>query len=498
MSRRRRATSGLLAAVVSALCAGSVRAEPADGAAPLPARSLEALSLLHQGRFDAASSAFAEISRTRPGDPEGPLFEALTVWWRLIDSPEDEGLRVTIQERLAEAVRRGEGLIERGDVQRGRIFTGTAQLLTAQTEAFSGGYLAAGRAARAGHELLEAALVADPGASDARFALGAYKYFAARLPWLVRLLRVFVRLPGGSLEEGLAALKDAADGGLYFRSEALLLLAYIHSEGDEADLREAHRYLARARRLEPASPLLAAIEARFHFDMGRLADTERIARESLSLAAQAPGVAPAVPALAKLRLAFALFYQYRHREASEVLGQLAPSREDLPRESRPRMDALLERLRESSAAASGAEAPGARSAGSVSPAPLPADREAREAIEKLLAGRPREAADLLGRAATKLPDDAVVRYHFARASQIAGDHVSAERELQRLLSSPGKLPKTLRGWALLRIGAALEARGRAAEAPTYYRRAAGLDGFVFRGAAHDRLAHPEEVFAPEG
>ncbi len=496
----------LMAAGLAVLFVPAAAGRASDSARPstppLPPASLEALSLLHQGRFDAASSAFAEISRRRPGDPEGPLFEALTIWWRLIDLPEDAELRAAIEERLAEAMRRAEDLIGRGDLQRGRIFAGTACLLTAQTQALSGGYLAAGRAARAGHEHLEAALATDPQAADARFALGAYKYFAARLPWLVRLLRVFVRLPGGSVEEGLEALESAASGGVYFRAEALLLLAYIHSENEEEDLRQALGYLARARQIEPSSPLLAAIEAKFLFDLGRLGECERAARESLGLTAGMTGVAPAVPALARLRLAFALYYQYRHGEAMTELEQLGSSRMNLSPDARARMDGLLARLRDDSAGlAQGEKADGiggAKEASSISAAPLPADARAREAIRRLQAGKPGEATAELERAAAQWPEDTVVRYHLARAYQIAGDHLKAEQELQRLLSSSGRVPKTLRGWALLRIGAAMEADGRVDEAFSYYRRGESLRGFLFRAAAADRLKHPAESFFPEG
>ncbi len=496
----------LTAAGLAFLCFPSAASRASDSVRPPtpppPSASIEALSLLHQGRFDPAASAFAEISRRRPGDPEGPLFEALTIWWRLIDLPEDDGLRAAIEERLAEAMRRAEELIGRGDIQRGRIFAGTACLLTAQTQAVTGGYLAAGRAARAGHEHLEAALATDPQAADARFALGAYKYFAARLPLLVRILRVFVRLPGGSVEEGLEALESAASGGVYFRAEALLLLAYIHSENEEEDLRRALGYLARARQIEPSSPLLAAIEARFLFDLGRLGECERAARESLRLTAGMTGVAPAVPAMARLRLAFALYYQYRHGEAMAELDRIGSSRGHLSPDARARMDGLVARLKEDTGGvAPGGQADGAdgsKEASSISAAPLPADARAREAIHRLQSGKPGEAAADLESAAAQWPEDAVVRYHLARAYQIAGDHQRAERELERLLASGGRVPKTLRGWALLRLGAAMEADGRAEQALSYYRRGESLKGFLFRAAAADRLKHPAESFFPEG
>src|SRR5262245_36190962 len=91
--------------------------------------------LLHQGRFDAASGSVHEVSVDRPLAPEGPLFEALTTWWRLLDKPKDPGLLKVLDERLQETVKRSELLLGGPDAQRGRIFAGTALVLIAQSRA---------------------------------------------------------------------------------------------------------------------------------------------------------------------------------------------------------------------------------------------------------------------------------------------------------------------------------------------------------------------------
>jgi tetratricopeptide (TPR) repeat protein len=492
---------------LSAFLLGVATPGPLQAGLEPTAATREALTRLHQGRFDEAASSFREISQRRREDPEGPLFEALTAWWRLLDIPDDPEIRPVLEERLGEAIRRGEDLIEAGDTQRGKIFAGTAYLLAAQTRAFSGSYLSAGRAARAGHRLLEEALSSDSGAADARFAMGAYKYFAARLPWLVRLLRVFIRLPGGSIEEGLSELSVAAADGSYFRTEALLLLTYIYSEDGEEDTRRGLDYLREARELEPDSPLLTAIEARLLFAIGRLDEAERTARAAMEMAERIQGVAPGIPALARLRVALALYYQYRPKEAMEMVGQLDSGRAHLSPEARDSLDRLDRRLRRDlglGPAAVPEPIPGAggrdkkRSTRLVAAAPMPPSGPARAALATLRAGRPDEAATALARATVEAPEDPVLRYHLARAHQMAGDHEKATEELRRLLSSGVKLPKTLRGWALIRMGAALEASGHHDRARSYFREGSTLRGFVFSRAATDRLMHPEESFFPEG
>jgi tetratricopeptide (TPR) repeat protein len=498
----------VLQLALSALLLGVATPETLQAGLEPTAATREALSRLHQGRFDEAASSFREISLRRREDPAGPLFAALTAWWRLLDVPDDPDIRPVLEEKLGEAIRRGEDLIEAGDTQRGKIFAGTAYLLAAQTRAFSGSYLSAGRAARAGHRLLEEALSSDPGVADARFALGAYKYFAARLPWLVRLLRVFIRLPGGSIEEGLSELSVAAADGRYFRTEALLLLTYIYSEDGEEDTRRGLGYLREARELEPDSPLLTTIEARLLFGIGRLHEAEGTARAAMEMAVRIQGVAPAIPALARLRVALALYYQYRPAEAMEMVGQLASARAHLSPEARDSLDRLDRRLRRDLGLGPAAAATqpisgaggrdGKRSTRLVAAAPVPPDGPARAALATLRAGRPEEAATALAGAAVEAPEDPVLRYHLARAHQMAGDHEKATEELRRLLSSGVKLPKTLRGWALIRMGAALEASGHHDRARSYFREGSTLRGFVFSRAATDRLMHPEESFFPEG
>jgi tetratricopeptide (TPR) repeat protein len=475
------------------------------GQPPLSAETIEALRMLHQGRFDMAASAFGEISRRRPGDPEGPIFEGLTAWWRLLDLPDDSKLRPLLDARLEEAVRRGEDLLGTGQAQRGRILAGTAYLLVAQARAFTGGYMSAGKAARRGHELLEEALAEDPSASDARFALGAYKYYAARLPWIVRLLRIFVRIPGGDAEAGLAALEDAAANGAWFRTEALLLLAYIQSGGDEGDVRMALGYLERAAEVEPGvSPLLAVMRARFLFLMGRLGEAERAASSAIEISGSLEGVAGSVPALARLRLSLAQFYQYRPAEAYSSLELLEGSRGHLPPDAVETFDGLRERILRDRQAAESGVIPAAMGGDPgedlelAAAAPLPAGEEGARALRLMIEGKISEAIAILGALVAGRPEDDVARYHFARLLQMSGDDSRAREHLEAVFSSGKKLPKTLRGWAMIRMGAALEAMDRSEDARTWYGRAASMHGFPFTRAAEDRLKHPEESFSPEG
>jgi tetratricopeptide (TPR) repeat protein len=498
------------ASLVAGLAAGAVLAGgPARAGLDPSEEARAAFSLLHQGRFEAAAAAAARLSATRPADPEGPMLEALTAWWRLLDDPKDRALLSRLDERLGETVRRGEAMAAGADPLRGKVLAGTALVLSAHTRAAARRYFAAGSAARQGHAHLEGAFKDSPEAADAGFALGAYKYYAAKLPFLVRALRVFVFIPGGNREEGLRALAAAAEKGRFFRCESLLLLTHIHSaEEEDGDVREALAHLAKARALEPGSPLFAAVEARLLFSLGRLAAAEAAAREAIRLSEVLPGTAPQIAAMARLRLALTLYYQYRPREALAELSPLLSEEAELLGDAPATVRALHGRLAADlgiSEAASAAAGPPASTGGApvipprlVSAAPVPGHPEAAAAVERLRAGSADVAAAELASVAAREPADAVVRYHLARAYQESGRRADGVAELRRVLADGARIPRTLQGWALIRLGAAMEAEGNRPEAERSYRKAAELRGFVFSRAARDRLKHPADPVPPEG
>jgi len=475
---------------------------PARALSAPSSETLAAISLLHQGRFDAAAAAFAVISKRKPGDPEGPFFEAFVSWWRLLDQPKNRDAQRDFEAQLQEGIRRSEALLDGPEAAKGRLFAGTSYILSAQSRAFTGNYFSAGTAAKQGHRHLETLLADDPGAADAWFALGAYKYFAAKIPVFARALGSLLRIPGGNEEEGIAGLKKAAASGGHFRVEASLLLTHIYADQEE-DYRSAVENLAAARSIEPTSPLLSAIEGRLQYGLGHLRAAEDLSRESLDLSSRGALVAPAIVTLARIRLALALYYQYRPMEAATELRPLLKPGIDLPEGAAATIRGLAERLSGDLADDSLAKEALAALAdgrteekGRVAAAPAPLDAAA--AFEKMRGGEPVRVIESLSTAMDKDPNDPVTRYHLARAYEAAGRREEAVSALQKCLGAGPRLPKTLQGWAMIRMGVALQAEGKNPEAEGWYHRAADLKGFLFRRAALDRLKHPEGQLPPEG
>ena len=135
---------------------------------------------------------------------------------------------------------------------------------------------------------------------------------------------------------------------------------------------------------------------------------------------------------------------------------------------------------------------------SVPAAPMPRDAGAVAGVEMLRGGRIEEALAALSAAAERSPSDAVVRYQLARALQAAGRTAEAIAALTRVLAEGSPSQRTLQGWTMIRLAAALSEMGRGEEAAGHLRRAAEIKGFPFARAAEDRLRHPEEKNLPEG
>jgi predicted Zn-dependent protease len=141
-------------------------------------------------------------------------------------------------------------------------------------------------------------------------------------------------------------------------------------------------------------------------------------------------------------------------------------------------------------------ADGAAAPRMVSAAPVPLGAES--ALEKLRGGNAEAAAAELASVVSRSPEDLVARYHLARAYQAARKHDESVSELRRVIADGSSIPRTLKGWALMRIGEEADSGGNRTEAETWFRRAADLKGFIFAKAAEDRLKHPADPAPTEG
>jgi hypothetical protein len=230
----RLAISILLLAIAVSLCAPMVHA----GNPILPPEAQQGLEKLDSGDPDAAIVLFRALQASAPDQPLGYLLEdgarwsktyceTLEVKWGMVvtgkreKQPGDEEYLALAEKtiRLASA----QAAIK--DSAEMHLYIGLALALEARLYGMRSENRATAHAGvRAREEFLRAKQL-DPEMTDADAGLGLYNYYVDTLSGIVKVLRFFMGIPGGSKQEGIRQLESAMNGGGITAVEARFYLA---------------------------------------------------------------------------------------------------------------------------------------------------------------------------------------------------------------------------------------------------------------------------------
>ena len=214
-------------------------APAAHAAITLPPEATRALDQIYDGNPDAAIATAGAIEQAQADSPLGYLIEAEARWWKLycaaceikygmVDAwerkqrlPEDETYFALAQKvgELAGAK------LARSDTAEMHVYAGAALALDARLYALRGEGRKAAHASVAGRAEFLRALAIDPNEPDATTGLGIYNYFVDSLSGVVKILRFFMGIPGGSKEEGIRQMKIGIDRGVLLKVDAQFYLA---------------------------------------------------------------------------------------------------------------------------------------------------------------------------------------------------------------------------------------------------------------------------------
>ncbi len=260
------------------------------------------LDLMMDGNLDGAIAVFKGIQKSDPESPVGYLLEADATWWRIYyatanlvdpdvfaatdlptteyDAHFDDLLNITIAKSEAR-------IRSNQDVARSYLYEGMAYALRARLTGLRDKDLPTARAGKKMRKLLLKALELDPNLTDAYLGVGIYNYFVDTLSAIVKILRWFIGLPGGSRVEGLKQMQLAAEKGDLTRAEAKFYLAKDYSRPNERQFERSKQLFQELEREYPHNPLWPLVISSLDCRMGQVEKCDAGYREVYSRTADA-------------------------------------------------------------------------------------------------------------------------------------------------------------------------------------------------------------------
>ena len=241
------------------------------------------LDLLMNGDPDAAIAFFRQIQAHDPQSALGYLLEADATWWKIyyatadlaapdvfdVVSSETTPYDLYFERLVKEAIGKAEAHRQaHEDEARNYLYEGLAYALRARLVGLRGKDLPTARAGKKMRWLMLRALQLDPSLTDAYLGVGLYNYFVDTLPTIVKILRIFIGLPGGDSEVGLQQLQQAAEKGELARGEAKFLLAKDYSRQNERQYSTSLKFFQELEREYPGNPfwtlLIGSVQCRLN------------------------------------------------------------------------------------------------------------------------------------------------------------------------------------------------------------------------------------------
>jgi len=226
---------GLLAAILAAaLYTAPARAE---GIA-LPPEALLGMDKIYGGDPDAAIAIARDMEQARPDHPLGYLLHAEAIWWKrycaaceikygMVDlwrrnreSDDTEYLALT-----DDVIRLAQAQFAKSDTAEMHTYAGLGWALKVRIYALRAEYRNAARTAVSGRTEMLVALKLDPQMADATAALGIYNYYVDAVSPIVKLLRIFMGIPGGDKQTGVKQMEVGMNQGLFLAVDVRFVLA---------------------------------------------------------------------------------------------------------------------------------------------------------------------------------------------------------------------------------------------------------------------------------
>ncbi len=247
----------------------------------LPPDAQRALDKIYDGDPDAALAIARDIEQARPDHPLGYLIEGEAKWWKrycaaceikygILEAwkhtkDPDDGAYLALTGKVTTLA---EAQLAKSDTAEMHTFAGLGLALQVRVYALRGDNRAAARAAVSARTEMLTALKLDPEMADATAALGIYNYYVDTLSPLVKLLRIFMGIPGGEKQVGVNQMTIGMNRGSFLAVDIRFILARslrTYDEKYEQALSVAEPLAARY----PRNPIFLLLLGNLNAELGR-------------------------------------------------------------------------------------------------------------------------------------------------------------------------------------------------------------------------------------
>jgi hypothetical protein len=204
----------------------------------LPPEVLTAMDKLYDGDPDAAIAIAHEVEYAQPDHPLGYLLESEAIWWKrycaaceikygIFDpwkrskEPDDAGF-LALTDKVTQLA---EAQLAKSETAEMHTYAGLGWALKVRVYGLRDETRNAARAAVNGRREMLAALKLDPETADATAALGVYNYYVDTLSPIVKLLRIFMGIPGGDKQLGMKQMEVGMNRGVFLAVDVRFILA---------------------------------------------------------------------------------------------------------------------------------------------------------------------------------------------------------------------------------------------------------------------------------
>jgi tetratricopeptide (TPR) repeat protein len=205
---------------------------------PLPPAAKEGIARMYGGDPDGAMVLFRTLEESQPEDPLGYLLEGEARWWKMYCAAYEikwgmidawkRPKAASDNDYLAladKAIHLAEKQLAAKETAEMHLYAGIGLALQARLHGLRDEHRATAHAGVKAREHFLRALQLDPDMADADAGLGLYNYYIDTLSGFVKVLRVFMGIPGGSKKEGIRQLERAMNEGELTAAGARFYLA---------------------------------------------------------------------------------------------------------------------------------------------------------------------------------------------------------------------------------------------------------------------------------